>query len=228
MKILVFTNYDKIRPLNADAFSTEDTEGTRYPNTLGNLLRSCIFIYRDGSNWLGCYKLPANFNSDFVLIKDNIDLQSFNTFYSGIKDCEHYVIYHTKPNSEEFAPLKNAPNWKYGNHIVGDEIYQHIVDCIAKANGKNGDKIVKEIDEKLKLSKDQLDKVKKDFLEYIYNGNLPIDYQIPQSIVDVVGINELIQYFKINHYQKNDNGSDLCSESNIKYVQLMTLLGFKR
>lgn len=71
-------------------------------------------------------------------------------------------------------------------------------------------------------------RVKKVFLEYIYNGNLPDDYQIPPSILDVYGINELIQYFKHNPYQKNDKGSDLCSESNIKYVQLMTTLGFKR
>lgn len=70
-------------------------------------------------------------------------------------------------------------------------------------------------------------RVKTDFLSYIYNGNMPVKYQIPQSVMNVEGVGELIQYFKQNPYQKKDTGSNLCSEGNIKYVQLMGALGFK-
>jgi hypothetical protein len=120
---------------------------------------------------------------------------------------------------------------KTGQHVQGQSsLYEPVFKILLDDSIK--DKL-SEILKKLGFTeKDVQEKqdieTKKYFLSYIYDGNLPVDYQIPQSIMDVEGINELIQYFKLNPYQKNDKGSDLCSESNIKYVQLMTLLGFKR
>lgn len=177
-----------------------------------------------------CFGVDFN-DCDLLLIKDNLNHEQIIEKKLTFSKEEDYFIHHENSNGlkEYQNNLFKVNHILKGNHIANNDFVYYPLFKDIILNDEVDDK-VSTIIERFYNSKINApdSRVKKVFLEYIYNGNLPDDYQIPPSILDVDGINELIQYFKHNPYQKNDKGSDLCSESNIKYVQLMTTLGFKR
>lgn len=177
-----------------------------------------------------CFVVDFN-ECDVLLIKDSLNHEQLIENKLILSKEADYFIHHENSNG-----LKDHQNSLFrvnhilkGNHIANNDFVYYPLFTDIILNDAVDDKVSAIIERFFNNKIDAANsRVKKVFLEYIYNGNLPDDYQIPPSILDVGGINELIQYFKHNPYQKNDKGSDLCSESNIKYVQLMTTLGFKR
>ncbi len=227
MKILVFTNYDSMKNVYSPAVSITDDSGIVTPNSFGVLLQNNKIVCREGTKWNGYTVLPNIMDSSFVLIKDDISFEDFGLLKGKIVDSEYYIIHHRKPDAEKFKEFKGSINWKEGQHEPKNPLYQPIANCIAGAGNKPDKQLVEEIDIKLNLSSVKLERQKTDFLYSIYKGNKPEEIIIPDIVKQTAGAEELIRYFNDNRYEKNEKGANLCSEQNLKFVQLMGTLGFK-
>lgn len=142
MKILVFTNCNKLKDVNVLTVHTL----TKETNDLGNLLENNKFVFRENIVWKGCNEIPGTFPSDFILINDLIEFNIFKELIGSFdKNTEYYVVYHDNPKDEAFASYKKKSFWHKGTHISTNPIYVSIANAIVNAEGKTDKEIIENI-----------------------------------------------------------------------------------
>jgi len=209
MKILVFTNYDSLSPLKNNVVSTIVARGTLQPNNLGILLKDHKIVCKEGVNWIGYKEIPELIESNFILIRDDMTFQDFNTLSHNIYESEYYVIYHRKPNDREYDTLLTSANWVKGQHEPGNFIYQPIADIIAESIYKTDLDLSTDINEKLSLSKSLVKRKKLNFLYSIYNGDTTVLSVIPYFLFPFKDtLKESIKWLSENIYSNHKDLSE--------------------
>lgn len=206
MKLLIFTNYDSLRRVKSNAVAITDENENENPSELGILLQNSQIVCREKKYWKGYNDLSNNIISDFILIRDNIDYDVFIKLINHFHHTEYCVVYHRKPDDEKYNEIKNNKNkWKQGSHMPNNKLYQPIADAIINSNGKTDKDIVKDIDEKFKLTEEKENKIKSDYLFSIYNGKKIVENTLPDFVKDVQSeLSTSIDWLSKNEYDNNN------------------------
>jgi len=157
-------------------------------------------------------------HENIYLIKD--ELQHID----NIEKDGFYLLYHQQTR-ETVINLFSSP--LQGHHLQGENYYYATAFKIILDNAICQEDKAKHIFDELFGQKmlDKIKLIKSSFLNYIYSGNKPVDFVIPEIVSNTNGISEFVKYFK--DYPYNNEDKDLCSEQNIKFLQLRKLLDFK-
>ncbi len=138
-----------------------------------------------------------------------------------------YLLYHEKTKAS-FSNIENLFVLSLqGHHLQGEKYHYATAFKIILDNSISQEDKARHIFDELFGQKmlDKIKLIKANFLNHIYNGNKPLDFVIPEIVLNTNGISEFVNYFK--DYPYNNEDKDLCSEQNIKFLQLRTLLDFK-
>lgn len=165
---------------------------------------------------------------DIILIKDTLKVNELNSL--KLNKSNDYFLHHENENGlkQDQERLFNDDHILKGNHIANNNYvyYPLFTEIIFVDTIEN--KVEEIVNRFFKVKFNEAERrIKIKLLEYVYNGNKPDSYHIPDSVKDVEDVNDLIEYFKNHPYKKDENGSGLNDEQNKKYVQLRILLGFK-
>ena len=165
-----------------------------------------------------------------LLIKDELSHDQLVESGLTINKETDFFLHHLNKNGllNKQTDLFHSSHIQNGAHEKNatDVYYPLFTEIIFNDCIENKVEVIIERFFKAKMN-DAKDKIKTDFLMYIFNGNKPEKFQIPDSVRGAEGVDDFIKYFKTNPYKRNETGSDLCDEQNRKYVQLRKLLGFK-
>lgn len=183
-----------------------------------NLLQNNNLLYYSISN--AKFQVEP-IETNLFLVKDDSQLDL------PINKANDYLIRHsTCSHSEQFDFINQD-----GMHEEGDSIYTKVLEIVFDDVVPEEDKtseIIKELFGKKRLEK--LFRQKTDFLYSIYKGNKPQSIQIPEIVNQTAGIENFIQYFNDNPFNKDPKteAEQIKSKEQIaKFNELRIVLGIK-